>query len=164
MSYEGEVGGLGPVSATSAHGRYHHFRDVAGQPVKAPRPLDSCIVMQWGNVKSVTLTRPTYASASPCVSPFGIRTLDIFHSLPTATDVLSLGAGLSLRQLSSLRGSPQNWQLAEAYAVTSSSRNPSPARNSKLRQNTRPNMETLHPNIVSVSLCLRSLGHTFQFQ
>ena len=44
------------------------------------------------------------------------------------------------------------------------SRTPSPARNSKLRQNTRPNRETLHPNIVSVSLCLRSLGHTFQFQ
>ena len=55
-----------------------------------------------------------------------LRPFDISHPLPTATAALSLGAGLSLRQLSSLRGSLRNWQLDEAYAVTSSTSNPIP--------------------------------------
>ena len=36
------------VSPTTAYGRYHHLRDVARQPLNAPRPLHSCIVMKWG--------------------------------------------------------------------------------------------------------------------
>ena len=37
-----------PYRPTTAYGRYHHLRDVAWQPVNAPRPLNSCIVMRWG--------------------------------------------------------------------------------------------------------------------
>ena len=47
------------------YGRYHHIRDVAGQPVNAPRTRDSCLVKRCGGVtqgaSSLALT-PTYHS------------------------------------------------------------------------------------------------------
>ena len=33
---------------TSAYGRYHYLRDVARQPLDAPRPLNSCSVTRVG--------------------------------------------------------------------------------------------------------------------
>ena len=45
------------------YGRYHHIRDVAGQPVNAPRTRDSCLVKRCGNSRSVILAlTPTYHS------------------------------------------------------------------------------------------------------
>ena len=36
--------GRGNTLPTTAYGRYHNLRDVAGQPVEAPRTRDSCSV------------------------------------------------------------------------------------------------------------------------
>ena len=57
---------------TTAYGRYHHLRDVAGQPVNAPGPLDSCIVM-WRGGETI--------GASRCTDLLGIR-LSLRHLHP----------------------------------------------------------------------------------
>ena len=61
-----------PLRPTTAYGRYHHFRDVAGQPVNAPGPLDSCIVM-WRGGETI--------GASRCTDLLGIR-LSLRHLHP----------------------------------------------------------------------------------
>ena len=63
---------FGTCRPTNAYGRYHHLRDVAGQPVNAPGPLDSCIVM-WRGGETI--------GASRCTDLLGIR-LSLRHLHP----------------------------------------------------------------------------------
>ena len=90
-----------PIRATTAYGRYHHLRDVAGQPVDAPRPLDSCIVMRWcegtwGALRYLDLLRIRLS----------LR-LSLRH--PVAGASLGKDAGRVLRALPDLRRSLTRW-------------------------------------------------------
>ena len=62
---------FGTLRPTTAYGRYHHLRDVAGQPVNAPGPLDSCIVM-WRGGETIGTSRCTDLLRIRPSSPFGI--------------------------------------------------------------------------------------------
>ena len=91
----------GPYRPTTANGRYHHLRDVAGQPVDAPRPLDSCIVMRWcegtwGALRYLDLLRIRLS----------LR-LSLRH--PIAGANLGKDAGRVLRALPDLRRSLTRW-------------------------------------------------------
>ena len=91
----------GTLWPTTAYGRYHHLRDVAGQPVDAPRPLDSYIVMRWcegtwGALRYLDLLRIRLS----------LR-LSLRH--PVAGASLGKDAGRVLRALPDLRRSLTRW-------------------------------------------------------